>query len=214
VSYERRVYAFRFDTSEEMDDAFIAKMNNSANRSHFHLLFNNCADFSRVVLNFYFPGTFRRSIFPDVGMTTPKQVAYKLDRYSSHHPEMQLRVFAIPQVPGNRRASRPNKGISESLSTTAYAIPIALMNPYVAGGLFVNYLLHGGPHAIPKNPQLLEPENLKALRQPAEPVKNPLSASVQVHNDAIGDSARLPHVKTADLDLNNIPAAQDPAARE
>jgi hypothetical protein len=83
VSYERRIYAFRFETTEEQDDAFIAQMNAGQNRSHFHLLFNNCSDFARIMLNFYFPGTFRRSVFPDAGMTTPKQIAYKLERYAA-----------------------------------------------------------------------------------------------------------------------------------
>ena len=82
ASYERRIYAFRFQTTEEQDDAFIAQLNDAANRTHFHLLFNNCADFARLVLSFYFPGVFRRSIFPDAGMTTPKQIAYKLARYA------------------------------------------------------------------------------------------------------------------------------------
>ena len=68
VSYERHMYAFRFDTTEAQDDAFIVKMNESENRSHFQLLFNNCADFSRGVLNFYFPHTFGRSVIPDAGM--------------------------------------------------------------------------------------------------------------------------------------------------
>jgi len=56
LSYERRIYAFRFETSEEQDDAFIAYMNDRTNRSHFTLLFSNCSDFARFTLNFYFPG--------------------------------------------------------------------------------------------------------------------------------------------------------------
>ncbi|MGA9070990.1 MAG: hypothetical protein WB424_12085, partial [Terracidiphilus sp.] len=51
VSYERRIYAFRFETTAEQDDAFIARMNSSENRSHFSLLLNNCSDFARLVLN-------------------------------------------------------------------------------------------------------------------------------------------------------------------
>jgi hypothetical protein len=34
------------------------------------------------LLDFYFPGTFNRSVFPDAGMTTPKQLTYKLERYA------------------------------------------------------------------------------------------------------------------------------------
>ena len=145
LSYERRIYAFRFETSAEQDDAFIAYMNDRKNRSHFSLLFSNCSDFARFTLNFYFPGTFKRNIFPDAGMTTPKQLAYKLERYAAQHPETHLAIFEISQVPGYRRPSRRNKSIAESLSTTGYAVPIAVLNPYLAGGLFADYLARGPP---------------------------------------------------------------------
>ncbi|MGA9586067.1 MAG: hypothetical protein WBQ95_12110 [Terracidiphilus sp.] len=184
LAYERRMYAFRFDTTEAQDDEFIARMNDKKNKSHFQLLFNNCSDFSRGVLNQYFPHAFGRGIFPDAGMTTPKQIAYKLERYSHKHPEIHLEIFEIPQVPGNRRLSHANKSISESLITTAYAVPIAILNPYLAGGLFLDYVVRGRYHMIPKGTQKLMPEGLIALTYPAEPAENPLSASVQVHSAA------------------------------
>ena len=86
AAYERRIYAFRFETTPEQDDALIARLNAGPNRSHFNLLFNNCADFARVILNSYFPRTFRRSIFPDAGMTTPKQITYKLVQVCAQAP--------------------------------------------------------------------------------------------------------------------------------
>jgi len=64
VSYERRRYAFRFDTTEAQDDAFIARMNSAKNETDFQLLFNNCSDFSRVVLNEYFHGRSGAASFP------------------------------------------------------------------------------------------------------------------------------------------------------
>ncbi len=129
LSYERRIYVFRFETTEEQDDAFIAQMNDRPNRSHFNLLFNNCSDFARRTLNFYFPGVFHRSIFPDAGMTTPKQLTHKMLRYARKHPGTQLAVFEIAQVPGYRRHSRSNKGIAESLATTGYASPLHWQTP-------------------------------------------------------------------------------------
>lgn len=177
VSYQRRIYAFRFDTKEEQDDAFIERMNSAKNRSHFRLLFSNCADFARVILNLYFPRGFRRSIFPDAGMTTPKQVANKLVRHARKHPEMHLAVLEIPQIPGYRRPSRHNKSISESLVTTVYAIPIVVINPYLAGGLVVDYLVKGRNRLIPKHPTILAPENLAALTFSAESEQHPTSAS-------------------------------------
>ena len=112
-----------------------------------------------MILNDYFPRTFRRSIFPDAGMTTPKQITYKLVRYARKHPRRQLTVFEIPQIPGYRHESHSIKGIDESFVTTVYAIPIAIANPYLAGGLFVDYLVRGRYHLIPKDPQVLGRQN-------------------------------------------------------
>jgi hypothetical protein len=186
AAYERRIYAFRFETTSEQDDAVIARMNAGPNRSSFDLLFNNCADFARVVLNGYFPHKFRRSIFPDAGMTTPKQIAYKLVRYAHKHPQVQLTVFEIPQIPGYRRGSHSNKGIDESFVTTIYAVPIAVINPYLAGGLFVDYIVRGRYHLIPKNPEILGPENLSALTSPAAAPEN--AQKVAAAMPAVGSS--------------------------
>lgn len=163
VAYERRIYAFRFETTEAQDDEFIARMNGSENHSHFNLLFNNCADFARVTLDFYFPGIFKRSAFPDAGMTTPKQIAYKLLRYGNKQKATNITAFEIPQVPGNRRPSGKNKDIAESLITTGYAIPIAVLNPYLAGALVVDYLARGRYHISPNHPRVLRPVDLDEL---------------------------------------------------
>ena len=167
VAYERRIYAFRFATTEAQDDALIDRMNSAENRSHFELLYSNCADFARVVLNYYFPRTFRRNLFPDAGMTTPKQLAWKLERFARQHPETQLEIFEIPQIPGYRHQSGSNKSVAESLSTTIYAVPIALVNPYIAGGLFVDYLVRGRHRLIPAHPQMLTADTISTLSTPA-----------------------------------------------
>jgi hypothetical protein len=182
AAYERRIYAFRFETTAAQDDALIEKLNALPNRTRFDLLFSNCADFARVMLNDYFPRTFRRSIFPDAGMTTPKQITYKLVRFGRKNPATELKVFVIPQIPGYRRGSHKAKTIDESFVTTIYAIPIALMNPYLAGGLFVDYLVRGRYHLIPKNPTVLGPENLAALTAPARSQENSSIAGTQARD--------------------------------
>ncbi|MGC9157953.1 MAG: hypothetical protein ACP5FH_03095, partial [Terracidiphilus sp.] len=181
-----RIYAFDFATTEKQDDAFIARMNAAKNRSHFNLLLNNCSDFARRSLNFYFPHTFRRSLFPDAGITTPKQIAHKLERYARNHPGMELRVSEIPQVPGYRRESRSNKDIAESLTTTGYAVPLVLLSPYVAGGIFVDYLARGRYHILPQHPEIVEPDNLQALTAPFYPAQN--SANLQAETSTAGSS--------------------------
>ena len=88
-SYERRIFAFRFETTPVQDDALIASLNSARNHARFHYLFNNCADFTRKILNLYFPKSFPRSFFPDAGLTSPRQVSARLVRYAGKHPETQ-----------------------------------------------------------------------------------------------------------------------------
>lgn len=178
VAYERRIYAYRFATTEESDDAMIAKLNDSPNHSEFDLIYNNCADFARNILNEYFPHTFRRTIFPDAGMTTPRQITSKLVHYAKVHPESELKVFQIPQVPGYRRMSRHNKSVAASLITTGYAIPIAVLNPYLAGAIFVDYVIRGRYPLLPGNPEVLTPDHLQILT--AQPSSKETSITIAV----------------------------------
>jgi len=219
AAYERRIYAFRFETTEEQDDALIARLNAGPNRTHFDLIFNNCADFARKILNSYFPGKFTRSIFPDAGMTTPKHIAYTLARYARKHPETQLTVFEIPQIPGNRRQSRANKSVAESLATTLYAIPIALVNPYLAGGLFVDYFVRGRYHVLPKHPQVLTPNDLVtwARSTPTSPLltaaspsaQNPESAGIQAPGAAAGGMVNKETPLAVDSGLKEMKATHE-----
>jgi hypothetical protein len=209
ASYDRRIYAFRFETSEKQDDAFIALMNDSQNRSHFQLLFSNCSDFTRFVLNVYFPGAFRRGVFPDAGLTTPKQLTHKLERYAQEHPETQLKVFEIAQIPGYRRHSRSNKSVAESLSTTPYALPLAVMNPYLAGGLAVDYLARGRYRLVPKHPEVLGPESLSALAVPSLFAQSPVSAGLQASSAGLGGSVETPAVQTVNSGLREIKAVHE-----
>ncbi len=209
AAYERRIYAFRFQTTAEQDDALIARMNTGPNSTKFDLLFSNCADFARVVLNSYFPGTFHRSIFPDAGMTTPKQIAYKLERYARKHPEAELTIFEIPQIPGYRRRSHSTKNIDESFVTTVYAIPIAILNPYLAGGLFVDYLVRGRYHLIPKDPQILGPGNLSALTAQGAPNEDSTSADAQVNGAVPGGDSTMETIEGANSGLRETKAAHE-----
>jgi hypothetical protein len=167
VAYERRIYAFRFATSEAQDDALIASLNAGPNHSRYSLVFWNCADFSSVLLNHYFPQTFRRSLFPDAGITTPMQVTYELVRYARKHPETQLAVFAIPQIPGYRAPSRANKSIARSLLTSGYVLPLAVFFPPAAAALVADYLAWGRYPLPLKQAQVLVPAEVTRLASPA-----------------------------------------------
>jgi hypothetical protein len=167
VAYDRRVYAFRFATTEEQDDALIAQMNDGPNRSRFNLLRRNCADFNSGILNFYFPKTFHRRALSDGGITTPRQVTYQLQSYARKHPETQVSVFDIHQIPGNRRHSHSNKSIAQSLITSGYVVPLAFISPYIAGGVIVDYLGWGRYPLDLKRAQVLTPEKMAPLTDPS-----------------------------------------------
>jgi hypothetical protein len=188
TAYDRRTYAFRFSTTPAQDRELIRRLNNRPNRSHFNLFYNNCADFDRYILRSYFPHKFGRAIFPDAGITTPKLVAHALVKYAKKHPEIQLTVMAIPQVPGYRRDSRSIHGVAESLIVNGYVIPIVMLNPYVAGGLLADYLIRGRYHLVPKDAVIVGPENMDALVQPE---RSMLTQSPSLEeNPSVSSSAR------------------------
>jgi hypothetical protein len=163
AAYDRRIYVFRFATTIEQDDALIARLNDGPNQSHFNLLYGNCAGWTGNILNSYFPGTFRRSILPDAGVTTPRQISYKLMRYARKHPETRLAVFDIAQVPGNRRHSHANKSIAMSLITSGYVVPLGFVSPYIVAGIVVDYVGWGRYPLDLKRAQVLGPEDMGLL---------------------------------------------------
>jgi hypothetical protein len=127
------------------------KFNDSPNVGHFNLLFHNCADFSKALLNVYYPHSVHRNFFVDVGITTPKQVARSLTKYADHHPELTFSTFMIPQVPGSIKRSHRIDGVMESVvKSKKYVVPLAVLNPEVTAGLVVAYLTDGR-FAAPKD---------------------------------------------------------------
>ena len=139
-AYDRTIYTFEIETTEQQDDRLIEKLNSHKNKSRFNLLFRNCADFSRGIINFYHPHSVRRSFFMDFGLTTPKHAAESLVRLSERHPQLQSSSFVMAQIPGTPR-SRPIRGILESfLKSKKYSVPVAALHPYVVGSLAVAYL--------------------------------------------------------------------------
>jgi hypothetical protein len=143
VAYDRGIYGFALETSREDDERLVRHLNAQRNRRRFHLLCRNCADFARGIINFYYPGALRRSLIADAGITTPKQSAKALVKYGRRRPELGLRRFAIPQVPGMRRSTRV-WGVSESLvRSKKYVAPLLLLHPWVAASAGAAYLISG-----------------------------------------------------------------------
>jgi hypothetical protein len=144
ASYDRRIYGFQIQTTADEDERFMNKFNDRSNVGHFNLLFHNCADFSRTLLNVYYPHGVHRNFFVDLGITTPKQVARSLTKYAEHHPELTFSTFMIPQVPGSIKRSHPIDGVMESVvKSKKYVVPLAVLNPEITAGLVVAYLTDG-----------------------------------------------------------------------
>jgi hypothetical protein len=143
-SYDRAIHGFQVDSTPEQDLRFIAIFNDRKNVGHFNLLFHNCADFTRVVLNIYMPHSIHRAFIADVGLMTPKQVARSLVKYGKKYPEVDMTAFVIPQVSGSVPRSHPVDGVAESLlKSKKYLIPLTVLAPEVTGGVVVAYLVDG-----------------------------------------------------------------------
>ena len=143
-SYDRKIYGFQIETTQQEDERFIAKFNDRRNVSHFNLFFHNCADFSRDVLNTFYPHAVRRNYFVDTGMTTPKQVARSLTKYAKRHPNLAFSTFVIPQVPGGIPRSRSINGVVEALvKSKKYVVPLAVFHPELTAAMAVAYLTKG-----------------------------------------------------------------------
>jgi hypothetical protein len=142
AAYDRSIHGFALETTPEQDEALIAWLNSRPNKQRFNLLFRNCADFARSILNFYYPKAVRRSIIADVGITTPKNAAKALTKYARRNG-LRLYSFVVPQVPGPPRSNKV-RGVSESLvRSKKYVVPLALLEPWVAGSALAAYLVSG-----------------------------------------------------------------------
>jgi hypothetical protein len=149
--FDRRIHGFLMDSTPDQDAHIIAYFSDKSNKSHFNLFFHNCADFSKGVLDIYFPHSIHRNFIADAGITTPKQVARSLVKYGKKHPEIHMSGFVIDQVPGTVKRSHPVDGVAESLvKSKKYIIPLVILQPEVAGGVVVSYLADGRL-SLPKN---------------------------------------------------------------
>ncbi len=75
--------------------------------------------------------------------------------------------------------SHSNKNVAESLSTTVYAVPIAMINPYLAGGIFADYLVHGRPRLVPRDVHVLSSDDLSGLTGAMPEPQTSRSAGIQ-----------------------------------
>jgi hypothetical protein len=178
AAYDRTIYAFSVDTTEEQDDALMQMLNSRSNKVHFNLFFFNCADFARKAVDFYYPHAVHRSLFADAGIMTPKQAARSLVSYSKHHPDLQLSILVIPQVQGTVPRSTAVRGVLESLvKSKRYALPlitVAVLHPYFGGSLAYAWI-----EGSRFDPRRMAPEN--SISAPSD-----IEADLQSNRGAVG----------------------------
>ena len=176
-SYDRTIHGFEVISTTEQDERFIALFNDKKNVGHFNLLFHNCADFSRLVLDTYMPHAVHRNFISDVGLMTPKQAAKSLVAYGKKHPEVEMSAFVIPQVPGTVPRSHGVDGVAESLvKSKKYLLPLAVLSPEFTGGVVVAYLVEGR-FALPKNATVFEIDDAEVEGMPTPPGVRPGGAT-------------------------------------
>jgi hypothetical protein len=155
-SYDRTMYAFEIETTSAQDQAFIQRYNSAPNRSYFHLSYRNCADFAKDVINFYYPKSLHRSVIADIGITTPKQMAKMLIKFSGRHPQLGFSRYVIPQVPGSMARSTTVHGVVESFfKSKKYIVPSVVVSPIFAGCVAAVYVGTGAGHFDPARQALV-----------------------------------------------------------
>src|SRR5579864_2891537 len=83
ATLERSIYIFVVETSLDQDRALIAEFNSLPNQNHFNGVTQNCATFTRHIINTYYPHAARADYLNDFGLITPKAIARSLDRKST-----------------------------------------------------------------------------------------------------------------------------------
>ena len=167
AAYSRRLWGYQIATTRAQDEALVATLNARANTHVYAVRTRNCADFAAAIVNFYYPHTVHRNHLADLGIMSPKQVAHSVYEYGEHHPEAELKVVEVPQVPGTLRRSRPARGGAEGfLKTKRYLLTLCVLQPEVVVGLLAAYL-DNGRWAMGRDAQVLTPGDILANEYPA-----------------------------------------------
>lgn len=144
ATLERSLYMFVVTTTVEQDRALIAEFNSLPNVNHFNGMTRNCADFTRRVMNVYYPGAVKPDYLNDFFMTSPKAVARSLTHYAEKHPESNFRVLHFAQVPGTiKRSSECRSGTEQLYHSKKLVIPLAAFAWQAVPAVVASYAITG-----------------------------------------------------------------------
>ena len=144
ASMARSMYIFIVETSVQQDLDLIAKFNALPNENHFNGFTRNCADFTKGVIDTYFPHSAHRDFINDFGMTSPKAVARTFSQYAEDHPETHFRVMHFSQLPGTiKRSTEPHSGTEQLYHSKKLLIPMVIFAQHELPVAAAAYLITG-----------------------------------------------------------------------
>jgi hypothetical protein len=144
ATLSRSMYIFVVATTVEQDLALIEQFNSLPNENHFNGMTRNCADFTRRVINTYFPNATGPDYINDFGMTSPKAIARSFTRYAKRHPEADFRVLHFAQVPGTiKRSSECRAGTEQLVRSKKLLVPMLIFADHVLPFVAPSYILTG-----------------------------------------------------------------------
>ena len=144
ATLSRSMYIFVVGTTVEQDLALIKQFNSLPNENHFNGMTRNCADFTRRVVNTYFPNATGPDYVNDFLMTSPKAIARSFTRYAHRHPDAGFRVLHFAQVPGTIKRSTECRGGTEQLvRSKKLLVPMVIFASHALPFVATSYLLTG-----------------------------------------------------------------------
>jgi hypothetical protein len=161
---ERSFYILVASTTLKQDLDLIEKFNSAPNVNHFNAAKRNCADFTKDIVDTYFPHAAHRNVLNDFGVSSPKAVARSFAHYADHHPEMRYYVLHFAQLPGPVKRSTPaREGTEQLYRAKRLAVPLAVADWHIVPTTAMAYLLTGkfNPqrefelHATPRETRLV-----------------------------------------------------------
>ncbi len=144
ATLERSMYMFVVQTTVDQDLHLIEQFNSLPNENHFNGMTRNCADFTRRVINAYFPGATGPDYINDFGMTSPKAIARSFTRYAKRHPEAHFRVLHFAQIPGTiKRSTVARAGTEQLFRSKKLLLPMLVFADHILPFVAASYLISG-----------------------------------------------------------------------
>jgi hypothetical protein len=193
ATLERSLYIFVVETSLEQDRALIAEFNSLPNQNHFNGITQNCATFTRHIINTYYPHATRADYLNDFGLITPKAIARSFTRYGEKHPEAHLRVLHFAQLPGTiKRSTECRNGTEQLYHSKKLLVPMILFADHELPFMAASYLLTGRfnpEHALEQHPTAETSDIKQEIREAR--AQNDVSREEQLEAVAHQEGAQL-----------------------